>query len=68
MGSLRNLAEEIPETMTAAEIAKVIRCSERNVKDRVSKTPEFPKALKFGNTRVWIKAEFTEWLMKQREN
>ncbi len=67
MGSLRNLAQEIPETMTASDIAQVIGCSERNVKDRVTKMPKFPKALKIGRNRVWIKAEFTEWLMKQRE-
>lgn len=68
MRSARNYADEIPETITAGEIAKVIHCSERNVKDRVSKTPEFPKALKFGNTRVWVKSEFSDWFLQQRES
>ncbi|WP_417511365.1 helix-turn-helix transcriptional regulator [Methylophaga sp.] len=67
MRPARSYAEEIPETMTASDIAQIIGCSERNVKDRITKMPKFPKALKIGRNRVWIKAEFSEWFMKQRE-
>lgn len=67
MRSARSYADEIPETMTAGDIAKIIGCSERNVKDRVTKMPKFPTPIKIGRNRVWIKAEFSEWFMKQRE-
>lgn len=57
----------LPETVGAREIADAIGCGERNVKDRITKEPSFPKPIKIGRNRRWIKAEVSAWMMKQRE-
>lgn len=58
----------LPETVDAKEIAETIGCSVRNVQDRITKAPHFPKPIKIGRYRKWIKTEVSAWLMKQREN
>lgn len=57
----------LPETVGAEDIADAIKCSVRNVKERVTKTPGFPKPIKIGHHRRWIKTEVSAWMMKQRE-
>lgn len=57
----------LPETVGAEDIASAIGCSVRNAKDRVTKEPSFPKPIKIGRHRRWIKTEVSAWMMKQRE-
>jgi len=52
------LANKLPEMMEANEMAKQLRISERHFKDRISKRPDFPIAIKIGGSRQWIKSEF----------
>jgi predicted DNA-binding transcriptional regulator AlpA len=59
--------KEIPELISASEIVSYTNESERNFKDRTSKRPDFPAAIKIGKTRQWVKSEFVEWFMSQRE-
>jgi predicted DNA-binding transcriptional regulator AlpA len=61
-------AKEIPELMSAAECAKYCGVSERNFKERTSKQVGFPAPIKIGNVRQWVKSEFSEWFMRQRES
>ena len=52
----------------AEEIADDLGYSVRHIKERVTKSPSFPRAFKVGNRRWWVRDEYSKWLSKQREN
>jgi predicted DNA-binding transcriptional regulator AlpA len=58
----------LPNKIQAEDIAQELGFSVRHVKDRITKEPGFPKPLKIGRKRFWLREEFQQWLLKQREH
>lgn len=56
------------EKIEAEDIAQELGYSVRHVKERITKEPGFPKPLKIGRKRFWMRDEFQGWLLKQREH
>ncbi|MBN46332.1 MULTISPECIES: helix-turn-helix transcriptional regulator [unclassified Methylophaga] len=61
------MTQQLIEKITAEEIAAELDYSTRHVKEKLSRKPDFPKAIKIGAKRFWMRQEFKNWLVKQRE-
>lgn len=50
------------ELWTTSDIAKFLRMSVRQVRDRVTHLPDFPKARVICGSKRWVASEVREWL------
>ena len=57
----------LPATVSAEDIANKTKFTVRHVKERLTKQPGFPKAIKIGRNREWFEKEFEQWYLAQRE-
>jgi predicted DNA-binding transcriptional regulator AlpA len=58
------------KTVTAHDIAKMMGYKNpRQITDRISKRPDFPKPFSVGKTapKVWLEEEVLAWFMSLRE-
>ena len=57
----------LAKRISAEDIASQTGHDVRYVKEKLSKTPDFPRAIKIGRNRFWFESEFEKWFMQQRE-
>nr|WP_283630500.1 hypothetical protein [Alteromonas macleodii] len=58
------------KTVTAIDIARMMGYrNPRQITDRISKRPDFPKPFSVGRTapKVWLEEEINSWFMNLRE-
>ena len=54
------------EMLTIREVSKLLKCSERSVRN-LSKTAGFPEPRKLGSSTRWVASEVRDWIKHYRE-
>lgn len=56
----------MPEFLTIAEIASLIRMNVDHVRDRITHRPDFPTPIVIGQKKLYKRDEIMEWLESRR--
>jgi len=56
----------VPDLMTTAEVAAMLRMNEAVFRDRISKRRDFPAAYRFGKNLLWDRTDILDWIESQR--
>lgn len=55
------------DLITVEEIAEMVRLTKRQVAERTTHLPDFPRAYVIGGARRWDREDVRLWILKQRE-
>lgn len=56
----------MPDLMTTAEVAAMLRMNEAVFRDRISKQRDFPAAYRPGKNLLWDRADILDWIERKR--